>query len=344
VPLGLLLIALSSSAPPSARVSHDFYGMNLAAIPSQDDAARMAGGGTKMARYPFDWRVLQPVEGGAYEFASTDELVAHLATARITTLPILYGSASWLKHNYRRPPINTKRGRSGWRQLITAAVHRYGPGGDFWTLHPSLPYEPIRFWQVWNEPNLPGFFAPRASPSRYARLLHISAAAIRRADPTLKVVLAGLPHTALRKGQMVSWRFLRGLYKHGAKGDFDVLAVHPFALDVKGVVDQLKRLRQVTRRYGQGGLPMWIDEVGWPSGHDSKNPLAVGRHEQAALLRHTFHYVLKHRDSLGIKRLFWVLWRDRPQAPGCIFCPAGLINRHGHGKPAWTSYKRFATR
>ena len=124
--LGLLLVMLSSSAPPSARVAHDFYGINLAAIPSQKDASRMAHGGAKMARYPFDWRVLQPVEGGAYEFAVTDELVTHLATARVTTLPILYGSPSWLKNNYRRPPINSKRARSGWRKLGMGTGSRPG--------------------------------------------------------------------------------------------------------------------------------------------------------------------------------------------------------------------------
>lgn len=58
MPPGLLLIAFSSNAPPSARVSYDFYGINLAAIPSQKDARRMAHGGAKMARYPFDWRGL----------------------------------------------------------------------------------------------------------------------------------------------------------------------------------------------------------------------------------------------------------------------------------------------
>lgn len=340
----VLVIVPASGGSRGPKAPHRFFGINLGAIPSASDANRMARGGARFARLPFDWRALQPQQGGAYNWTGTDALVSNLAGAGMGTIPVLYGSPAWLKDNYRKPPLRPAAARRGWRGLITAAVNRYGPAGDFWISHPTLPYLPLRYWQVWNEPNLPGFFAPKASPKRYARLLHISAVALRKANPSVKVVLAGLPHTPGRAGQMFSWVFLRKLYKAGAKGDFDVVAVHPFAFGVPGMADQLRKMRAVTRHHGQGHIPMWIDELGWSSGHQKWNPFAVGRKRQARYLRQSFKYVLAHRKSLGITRLEWVAWRDSPPAKGCVFCSAGLTNEHGQAKPAWRAYKHLAKR
>ncbi len=345
-----LVVALSAYGAIGTGQSHQtklparFYGMNLGKVPSKSEADHVAKAGATFARFPFDWRGLQPSRHGGFNWTYTDKLVDHLAQAGLETVPVLYASPGWLKKNYRRPPIKPKGARSAWRKFLRAAVDRYGPSGSFWTLHPLLPYLPIHYWQVWNEPNLPGFFAPKASPKKYAKLLHISAAAIRSASPKVKVLLAGLPQTPNRKGQMLSWVFLRKLYNAGAKGEFDAIAVHPFAYDIPGVANQLKRLRKVTRGHGQGHIPMWIDEIGWSSSRKKSNPFAAGPNGQARDLRHVFHYVLAHRSRLHIARLEWVLYRDRAQTPGCIFCHSGLVKRSGHAKPALSSYRRFAKR
>ena len=317
--------------------------MNLSAVPSPGDAARMARGGVRVARYPFDWRDTQPHRNDPYQWGLSDLVVTRLAREGITTLPILYGSPPWIHKDPRRPPLHPAEARTGWRKMVKAVVTRYAPGGDFWVAHPELPYKPIRYWQVWNEPNIPGFFAPRASPKRYARLLRISAAAIRSASPHVKVVVAGLSPGGRSPGQIVSWKFLNGLYKRGARTDFDILAIHPFALDIDGFVSQLKNVRAVARRHGDGQKPMWIDEIGWASGHSRSNPFAVGAAGQAQLLRRAFRYVLNHRKALGIGALEWVLWRDLVNFHGCSFCRSGLFKRQAtKAKPAWRAYKHFA--
>ena len=67
---------------------------------------------------------------------------------------------------------------------------------------------PIRSWQIWNEPNLPKYFAPHPSPREYARLLQISHDAIKSRDPWARIVLAGMPG----HGDMEAWDFLDRLY------------------------------------------------------------------------------------------------------------------------------------
>jgi hypothetical protein len=351
-PLALVAIVIghsvfsSGSAPgPAAGAgAPELYGVNLALPPGRADARVMASGGVSTARFPFDWRAVQSAKGAGYDWGQLDQVVGNLARDRVTTLPILYGTPYWISPNYARPPIQNRAAIRGWQRLLTAEVHRYGPGGTFWRAHRGLPYEPIRYWQVWNEPNLPEFFAPRADPRKYTRLLRISAAALRKANPHVKVVLAGLPRTGGKKGQMLAWKFLNALYNDGAKGDFDVLAIHPFWSTVRGVTSQIERLRAVTRRHGQGSLPMWITEVGWSSARSKQIPLDVGPDRQAALLRSTFSWIEAHRESLHLDRTFWVLWRDTAAVRGatCNFCQAGLVSRDLKSKPAWQAYQSFA--
>jgi hypothetical protein len=342
-----MVVALTQAGAASARLPREFYGVNAPVAASSKQAARMARGGVSTVRFPFGWRSIEPTETGGYHWAFTDLQVKRYARRQLRVLPVLFATPSWLTSNYRRPPLKSKQARARWRQLLQAAVGRYGPGGAFWVLHPTLPYKPIRYWQIWNEPNIPGFFAPKPSPKRYERLLQISANAIRGASSKAKVVLAGLPHTAERPGQIVSYRFLRQLYRRGARGEFDVIAIHPYALGVggvNGVKDQLERMRKVADRHGDAKLPIWIDEIGWASTHQRGNPFAAGRHGQARKLRQTFRFVLDHRRNLKIQRLMWFKWRDSEVTPGCAFCAAGLLSKHLHPKPAWGAFKRFADR
>ena len=306
----------------------------------------MRHGGVDVARFPFDWRWIQPHRNDAYRFGGTDALVSTLARAGITLQPFLFGSPPWIHRNYRRPPIETKSARRAWRRMVRAEVTRYGPGGGFWAQNPTLPYRPITHWQVWNEPNIPGFFAPKASPKRYARLLKITAPAIRSGGPQTRVVMAGLTHGyERRRGQMLYTRYLRRLYAHGARGSFDLLADHPFGTSLGSVRKQIKTVRRIADRHGDGHKPLWIDEIGWPTSKRPGNPLTVGLKRQAELLRSAFHYVLRHRKALDVRLLEWVVWRDRPDAKSCIFCRAGLVtSARARGKPSWAAYKSFAQR
>ena len=71
------------------------------------------------------------------------------------------------------------------------AVERYGPHGRFWSEHPEVPRDPIRTWQIWNEPNFK-YFVARPNPGEYGRLVKRSARAIHALDLGAKVVLGGL--------------------------------------------------------------------------------------------------------------------------------------------------------
>ena len=87
-------------------------------------------------------------------------------------------------------PVYTLAQRRAWSSFLRALVGRYGPTGSFWKLHPELPKEPIRTWQIWNEENDHRF--AEASVRDYVGLLRGSAPAIRSVDPDARILLGGL--------------------------------------------------------------------------------------------------------------------------------------------------------
>ena len=153
-----------------------------------------------------------------------------------------------------KPPIFTTADRQAWRDFVTRAVARYGPGGSYW----GAPYHnefganatpyPITAWQVWNEPNLKKYFSPGAtiqqSAQKYATLLDIAPSAIRSRDTQAiknKVLFAGMPGV----GDSTAGIFLNNVYKvAGSKGDFDGASLHPYSCSVDGVRDEMVSFRE----------------------------------------------------------------------------------------------------
>ena len=79
------------------------------------------------------------------------------------------------------------------------------PGTDrvaFWAAHPELPALPIVRWEIWNEPNLTGYWCPGGEPARYADLFVQAASQIRKADPAARLVLG--PAAGLAVGRAPS--------------------------------------------------------------------------------------------------------------------------------------------
>ena len=347
--LGMLLIgaAWAQAAGPtrSSKVPRSFFGINAVPAPTPADAAAMASGGISRARIMLRWDYIQPgsTGGGAYNWAYPDAEVASLAQSGIEAVPVLLGTPPWLTPSPMTPPTTTKQ-RPAWRAFVRAARRRYGPHGEFWQKNPELPYRPAKYWQVWNEPNFPTYWAPSTSPGQYARLLRLSARTIRSAAPGLKVVLAGIgPASSGTGGKISSSVFLNRLYQKGAKRFFDVAAEQPYGTGVKGVAQQLKRGAAVIRRHKDRQKPVWITEVGWASTHIAGRRWAVGsQKKQASLLKRTFRYVIGHRQALGVRAIYWYDWKDIPDHYNGHGWNFGLRSDDGAPKPAWNAFLHFS--
>jgi hypothetical protein len=222
--------------------------------------------------------------------------------------------------------------------LATALVRRYGPSGSFWAAHPELSPAPIRSWQVWNEPNIPAFWATGPDPAAYVRMLSAVGAAIRAADPYAEVVTGGLPYAGA--GIPVA-AFVDAMYAAGARGTFDTLAIHPYAANPTGVLEILRLAREQLDRLGDPQRLIWATEFGWATGGPAVTITATEA-TQAALLGDTLAALQRARGVLRLRGFVVFRWKDVALNPGQTDVWAlhtGLLRADWTPKPALAAFR-----
>jgi hypothetical protein len=340
-------LALSSPAPSTAQsgLPGGFYGITPATRLSDEEFARMGAAKLGTLRVPFFWRDLQPIGARHFDWRRTDRIVERAAMNGIDVLPFVLGVPPWLQSEAEEPLLD-ERGRRAWSDLLTALADRYGSGGRFWTafelLHPGVPARPVGAWQIWNEPSDKSYWRPiHTAPERYAELLELSDRVLAAADPAARVIAAGLWEKP--RGGIPMRRFLARLYRAGAGGTFDAVALHPYAGTVKGVVRQVEAARRVMRRAGDADKPLWITELGWPTRHRvGSGGFVKSERRQGTLLRRAFGILLASSETYRLERLVWYTWRDNDLFEACNLCRySGLFREDMTPKPAWDDFVAF---
>ena len=279
-----LLVALAALAPRPAAAraarSHAagthlpprFFGMNVdgplldPGAPIDAEFARIRRSHLRYVRLYFPWWYMQPrrpasrrrrVLDGDINVTYADRFVLAAARAGLRVLPIIgQATPAWVSldpFNQSAPP----RDPSAYGAFAGALVRRYGPRGYIWGQVRGLRPQPIRTWQVWNEPDLKPYWDVTPWAPSYARLLRAGSRALHRADPGAQVVAGGLTNR--------SWEDLAALYDAGARRSFDAVAIHPYTATVPGVVELVRRARRVMRANGDARKPVLITELGWPA-------------------------------------------------------------------------------
>ena len=170
-------------------------------------------------------------------------------------------------------------------------------------------------------------------------LLHAAHAAIKQADPSAQVVVAGLPNDA--------WDYLERIYRvSGASHDFDVVAAHPYAVRPADVIRFLQRMRDVMKRNGEPDMPLLVTETGWNA--------AVGRRPadnyccqstvaaQAVKVSELLPLLAENRVALGLQGFYYYTWATDAYigAPSADF--AGLFTlkqRQLVARPVYAAFR-----
>jgi polysaccharide biosynthesis protein PslG len=352
----LLAVALPTGA--AAETPRSFYGVVTQSRLTGDDFARMDDGRVGTLRVTLAWSEVDPTPVPEdYDWSRFDQLVAEASRRGIVLLPTVYTVPRWLSEleGCDQPegspcsitPPRSQLGIAAWRSFLGTAARRYGPGGVFWALHPSLSPQPIRTWQIWNEMNSPGFFQPRPDVEVYADILRAASEAIRGVDPGAELILGGLFRNPLggHAGGIRATDFLRQLYSYpGIEAAFEGVSIHPYAGRVSGVKRQVRRMIRAVRAAGDADAAFWITEVGWSSG-GKRTPLNRGPDGQAQRLAQAFDWFTRKREGLNLRAVLWYAWRDVPESESrCKWCArSGLfpVSSLAQPKPAWASFLGF---
>jgi hypothetical protein len=360
----LAVTAIFATCAASAQaLPAGFWGATPQSSLNGEQFQRIGRGGVETVRIPIGWPAVQPSNDGKFDWSGFDNQVEEAAKAGIRVLPFLSGAPEWavpakvvsgtggtLRAPARLPVSGV--GRTGWVSFLTAAVARYGPTGSFWAEHPGVPKTPIRSWQIWNEPNFKYFIA-KPNPAEYGKLVKISYAALRAADPGAQVVLGGLfarpkgSRTAAGKHKSLNWYasdFVSQMYRRtpGIKTRFNGVALHPYTIYARELPGVTEEFREVLTANRDGGKALWVTELGWSSGKASGgNLFAKGPGGQARELRAAFTQLRNKQAKWKVKSVFWFSIDDAPGA--CNFCDgSGLFGLGFAPKPAWYSYVKFA--
>jgi hypothetical protein len=341
-----ILAAAIAPAPAAAATASGFAPPGFIGISPQgpttgEDFELMAEAGVTSVRLPLAWSAVEPFSPGlvAPDWSGFDRSVALAAENGIRVFPFVGGAPAWAEPRRQDEPVASGWAREAWASFLREAVRRYGPGGDFWSENPELPYLPVRLWEIWNEENIVSF--GRADPEGFARLIRISGQVLHRADPGAKVILGGLFGQPLQVPPNVPpGGFLDRLYRAGnVKRFFDGVALHPYVADATAIPGEIRDLRRVMRLHHDGGTPLYITELGWGSDR-FESRWERGWWGQAEELDQAFAMLTEHRRAWRLGGVWWFSWADVPD--GCQFCDsAGLLTEGRKGKPAWYRFNAW---
>lgn len=282
----------------------------------------------------------------SYDFARADVIIQGLAERGITPIVSVYSTPAWSSGgavDAIGPPINRLApDPKDYGDFMGAVAARYsggfaGPGGQ------ALPE--VRFYEVWNEPNLDGFFqvATKTTEARldaYAGLAREAYRAIKNANADATVIVGvGGPRSSTTATGVGAIEWLQGLRARAVPLDGYSQHVYPSAAptvdtevvpswsSIGRVLDELDAWR------ARPAIPLYITEAGYTTAATRFRETKVTEAQQAEYLTQIFALPQLRTDR--IKTVVWFNLQDNAD------WPAGLL-RDGtlEPKPSYDNFLR----
>jgi hypothetical protein len=323
------------------------YGLNAG---ESFDRMKAALPNLAYARAELCWALLEPSRGN-YDWRSTDSYVLDAARQGLTTLALLNCSAAWTGLKTFELP-SSPADVAAYRQMVSDVVARYGPGGSLWQQHPDVPYHPVTWFEVWNEPYLQMYMQNVGGPDPgvYAQLVKAAAEAGRARSSSVHFLAAADMYGIQPNNGRAPW--VDGMYAAvpNLNDYIDAVAVHPYAggsrapeVYAPGGKDgaYFRRIEEVRAGFvahGAADKHFWETEIGWST--CPANSTCVSEQQQADYLS----YVLSKSKSYGwVDAILPFRYRDAYNAasyPSDSERWYGLLRSDFSPKPAFDVLKR----
>ena len=247
--------------------------------------------GAAFVRMDFLWDDIEQQKGN-FNFDKYDQIVELCTEENIRILGILDYCASWAGKAWNWPPDNL----DDFVNFCAKVVDRYK--------------DRIKYWEIWNEPDSKDYWQPQDDMKKYTELLKRSYVALKKVDPSCKIVLGGMTSEGFYA--------IKRIYQNGGKEYFDILNIHPFVnplqpRDFKRIYFILKNLERLQVQYSDSAKKIWFTEIGCPGiGRDieskgwweGKSPTEK---QQAEYLRRIYTDLI---DLSNVEKIFWAFFRD----------------------------------
>jgi hypothetical protein len=350
--VALAACGAAAAAPVASLQDDNLVNVGGAALEARLDA--LAATGTRATRVDVLWRQVAPTRPGdardpadpAYDWSRYDQIVRGLSARGIAVVLDFYLTPAWASRS--GAAVAAPRAADGAR-FAGALARRYSgatPGAG------GVPLPEVRRIEVWNEPNLPGFWMPQCrrgrggkallvSPRHYAALLAAAYREIKAANPRATVIggaagPAGRSPTACPKdgrAAVGSLDFARRVADEGPPIDAWSLHLYPIGSPLQAFfVPSWSTLPQVIRQVDRlaPGAPIHVTETGYHTSYNRFHRYFVSEEQQAAWVDET---MVAAARSPRVGLVTWFNFQDNPRWTG------GLLRADGTRKP---SYARFA--
>jgi hypothetical protein len=282
----------------------------------------------------------------AYNFDDVDDFVRTTQANDLEVLLTIWGTPRWANGGQGRNVAPTKA--SDLADFAYAVASRYSGR------NPGYPY--VRFYSIWNEPNLQQFLKPQfrngrsVSPHTYALLARAGYAAIKSANPDALVAIGetsprGHDHPTKKVQDSHSpGRFAELLSKQRPRLRFDAWAHHPYVPYHEAPLVKMRwpnvPLSNMNRFessldtwFGRKNIPVWVTEYGFQT--RPPNPQGETFAKQAAYLKQAVNYL---RKDPRVSMFIWFVFQDGSTSTW----KSGLVKANGTAKPALATFSSLA--
>jgi polysaccharide biosynthesis protein PslG len=316
--------APAALVPPSAplTVSSPDYGMSVFlwghSNTTDRDLKLVTDAGFHWQKTLFQWRQIEGNCKGCFDWSEADRVVKASAQAGVKIIARLDFQPTWARKDGANngPPDNYQ----DYADFVSAFVTHFGP---------SSSVGHVQAIEIWNEVNLDREWGDatinQQQAADYVRLLGLSYAAAKAADPNVVVITAGLSPTGVTDGHSADdVTYLQWLFDAGLQGKYDVLGAHgntqapevdaafgslPNFPDASFYFRRIEQLRDVMVKNGDAAKRIWLLEFGWTS--DSVHPnykwFAVSEDKKGTNILKAFEYARDHwQPWIGVMTLWTV--------------------------------------
>ncbi len=285
--------------------------------------------GATWVRVDLPWSLVEPTRG-SYSWADVDRTVESAKAHGLSVIGVLAYTPPWARLSVPRTSDKVAPANPADYGVYAGAVAAHFKGR-------------VSAYELWNEPNIVQFFAPRVDPSLYVRMMQAAYPLVKAADPSAVVLSAGLANIATDQSATSILDFTNAMYAAGAGGFFDAADSHPYTYPASpadphpnsfNAFANLGTIHDIMAAHGDGAKKIWVTEYGAPTGN-ARQAVSAARQAQLILDGLAVAYRLQFVDKVMIYSL-----RDTGTNPADPEQNFGLITASGQKKPSFTALQQ----
>ena len=358
VRLALVLFALAAVGAPAALAAERMWvgfhdDPSFRWVPdrvSRIDAASQQG--ATIMRLLVQWDAVAPQQPAnasdpfdpAYKFDDIDEALRNAQEDDMEVMLTISGTPSWA--NGGKTPNYMPNRLADFTAFARAIAARYSGR------YAGYPF--VRFWSVWNEPNLTQFLTPQfnsrgksVAPANYAKLYAAAYAGLKAGNPLAQIAIGETSARGTDKPGGIRPVHTPGTFaelvaKANPRLKFDAWAQHPYPTNPGSPPTQLLKWPNVSLKsfprfekslntwFKRKSTPIWITEYGY----QTRPPDSLGV-PYATQSKYIAQAIKLAKGYSYVPMFIWFVYQDDPGQPW----ESGLYTQGG--APKGTSPTRF---